>query len=162
MPNVQMRKVVAAQQQCSGQQDASLASLQKMTGLSRRTVASALQACKLRELSLEAVLESSTASGQACRQSPLTDQISSSGKLEFPADTMSPNDPLEDTQVAETLIEGALQKLPHPEATVIHHVYGLQDGLPKSRPQVSHMRQRLLFVPFQMHNSICSYMPPLG
>lgn len=141
-----MRKVVTAQQQLSSQQDASLESLQQMTGLSRRTVESALQACRLRELSLEAVLESSTASGHACRQTPLADQISSRNMLDFPADTASLDDPSGEIQVAETLIEGALQKLPQPEATVIHHVYGLKDGLPKSRPQVSHLQQKLLFV----------------
>lgn len=46
-------------------------------------------------------------------------------------------DPLADSCVAETLMQGALQQLPCAEATVLHHVYGLQDGLPKSRPQVS-------------------------
>lgn len=131
---VQVRKVLAAQGQLPPHQGSSLESLQHLTGLSRRTVANALQACRITELSLEAATTSSTAAGQAQVTTPLVDQLSSCDMLEHQHDL---HDPLAGTLVAEMLMEGALQQLPHAEATVLHHVYGLQDGLPKSRPQVS-------------------------
>lgn len=132
---MQVRKVLAAQQQLPKHQTTSIESLQNLTGLSKRTVTSALQACRLRELSLEAATTTSTPSGKAQDRSPIVDQLSSSDMLDHGPDLA---DPLADACVAETLMEGALQKLPHEEATVLHLVYGLQDGLPKSRPQVSH------------------------
>lgn len=132
---MQVRKVLAAQQQLPNPQTTSIESLQHLTGLSERTVTSALQASRLRELSLEAATTTSTPAGKAQERTPLVDQISSSDLLDHHRDL---DDPLADTCVAETLMEGSLQKLPHEEATVLHHVYGLQDGLPKSRPQVSH------------------------
>ena len=133
--HMQMRKVLAAQQQLPNHQIASIDSLHSLTGLSKRTVASALQACRLRELSLEASTVTCTAAGKAQDRTPLVDQMSSSDMLDHQPEL---DDPLADSCVAETLMEGALQKLPLAEATVLHHVYGLQDGLPKSRPQVSH------------------------
>lgn len=133
--HTQMRKVLAAQQQLPTHQIASIDSLHSLTGLSKRTVASALQACRLRELSLEASTVTCTSAGKAQDKTPLVDQMSSSDVLDHRPEL---DDPLADSCVAETLLEGALQKLPLAEATVLHHVYGLQDGLPKSRPQVSH------------------------
>ena len=130
-----MRKVLAAQQQLPNHQMASLDRLQNLTGLSQRTVASALQACRLRELSLEASTVTSISAGKAQDSTPLFDQMNSSDMLDPQPEL---DDPLADSCVAETLMEGALQKLPHAEATVLHLVYGLQDGMPKSRPQVSH------------------------
>ncbi|KAL3143683.1 hypothetical protein ABBQ38_002478 [Trebouxia sp. C0009 RCD-2024] len=131
-----VRKVVAAQGQLPQHQTSSVESLQDLTGLSRRTVTGALQACRLRELSLEAATASSTASGKAQVSTPLIDQMSSSDMLEQQDDV---RDPLADSCVAETLMQGALQQLPCAEAMVLHHVYGLQDGLPKSRPQVARL-----------------------
>lgn len=133
-----MRKVLAAQQQLPNHQIACIDSLQNLTGLSKRTVASALQACRLRELSLEASTVAFTSAGKAQDRTPLVEQMSSSDMLDHRPDL---DDPLADSCVAETLMEGALQKLPLAEATVLHHVYGLKDGLPKSRPQVSHAPQ---------------------
>ena len=133
--HLQMRKVMAAQQQLPNHQIASMESLQSFTGLSKRTVASALQACRLRELSLEASTVTCTSAGKAHDKSSLIDQMSSSGMLDYRPEL---DDPFANSCVAETLTEGALQKLPCAEATVLHHLYGLQDGLPKSRPQVSH------------------------
>lgn len=132
---MQVRKVLAAQQQLPKHQTTSIESLQNLTGLGKRTVTSALQACRLRELSLEAATTTSTPAGKAQDRTPLVDQISSSETLGLGPDL---DDPLADACVAETLMEGALQQLPHEEAKVLHLVYGLQDGLPKSRPQVSH------------------------
>ena len=139
--HIQMRKVLAAQQQLPNHQIASIDSLQNLTGLTKRTVAGALQACRLRERSLEASTVTYTPAGKAQDKTPLLDQISSSEMLDHQPDL---DDPLADSCEAETLMEGALQKLPLAEATVLHHVYGLQDGLPKSRPQVSHAALHLL------------------
>ena len=138
--DMQMRKVLAAQQQLPVQQSTCIESLQNLTGLSQRTVASALQACCLKELSVEAATASSTSGGKAQDAIPLIDQMSSNGMLEQQPDLQ---DPMADCWMAQTLMEGALQKLPDAEATVLHHVYGLQDGLPKSRPQVSHFALNL-------------------
>lgn len=153
LSGMQVRKVLAAQQQLPKHQTTSIESLQKLTGLSKRTVTSALQACRLRELSLEAATTTSTPAGKAQDRTPLVDQISSSDMLDHGPDL---HDPLADTCVAETLMEGALQKLPHEEATVLHLVYGLQDGLPKSRPQVSYL------APCHKYRQTDRQLQPLG
>ena len=128
-----MRKIAAAQQQqqlASTSMPTSPERLQQLTGLSQTTFASAMKACKLREKSLEAASESSSSSGKV-QHSSLIDQISSTCNDESLAAIDS------SISAAESLIEVALQQLPNAEAKVLHHVYGLQDGCPKSRPQVS-------------------------
>ncbi|MCJ1242796.1 hypothetical protein MMC14_010805, partial [Varicellaria rhodocarpa] len=131
---VQMRKVVAAQEQLPEEQKLSLEHLHRLTGLSRHTAGSALQACSLKELSLEASLESPSAVRHAGTHTPFGDQLSSGCMLDNPSDLIGLH--TSETHAAESLIEGALQQLPQAEAVVLHHVYGLQDGLPKSRPEV--------------------------
>ena len=132
--NLQMRKITAAQDK---HQTSSLSvttpdqGLQQLAGLSQQTFASAMRACKLRETSLEAAVDSFTPSGKLQTGTSLIDQISSTFDEEFDSGVVDGD------AEAEAVIEGALQQLPEAEATVIHHVYGLQDGLPKSRPQVS-------------------------
>ena len=132
--DLQMRKIAAAQ----GQQQEALAStaasadhLQQLTGLSNATFASTMKACKLRERSLEAAIESGSASGKVHGGSSPLDQICNHTNDDSCAAMDS------SANAAECLINGALQQLPDAEATVLHHVYGLQDGLPKSRRQVS-------------------------
>lgn len=129
-----MRKIAAAQEQKQGALASSAASadqLQKLTGLSNPTFASTMKACKLRERSLEAAIESGSASGKEHRGSAPLDQICNSVNDDsYAAVGSSAND-------AECLVNGALLQLPDAEARVLHHVYGLQDGLPKSRRQVA-------------------------
>lgn len=129
-----MRKIAAAQEQQQGALASSAASadqLQKLTGLSNPTFASTMKACKLRERSLEAAIESGSASGKENRGNAPLDQICNSVNDDSYAAVDS------SANAAECLMKGALQQLPDAEARVLHHVYGLQDGLPKSRRQVA-------------------------
>ena len=129
-----MRKITAAQEQqqlASTSTPTSPERLQQLTGLSQTTFASAMKACKLREKSLEAAHESSSSSGKV-QHSSLIDQLSSTDCND---ESLAATD--SSISAAESLIEVALQQLPNAEAKVLHHVYGLQDGCPKSRPQVS-------------------------
>lgn len=129
-----MRKITVAQEQqqlASTSTPTSPERLQQLTGLSQTTFASAMKACKLREKSLEAAHESSSSSGKV-QHSSLIDQLSSTDCND---ESLAATD--SSISAAESLIEGALQQLPNAEAKVLHHVYGLQDGCPKSRPQVS-------------------------
>ncbi len=129
-----MRKVAAAQEQQQGASASIAASadhLQQLTGLSNATFANTMKAWKLREGSLEAGIESGSGSGKEHRGSSPLDHICSNVSDDSCAAIDS------SANAAECLITGALQQLPDAEATVLHHVYGLQDGLPKSRRQVS-------------------------
>ncbi len=131
--NLQMRKIAAAQEQQQGALTSTAASadqLQQLTGLSNLTFTSTMKACKLRERSLEAAVESGSASGKEQRGSSPLDQICTN----INDDSCAAMD--SSANAAECLINGALQQLPDAEAKVLHHVYGLQDGLPKSRRQV--------------------------
>ncbi|KAA6418737.1 MAG: hypothetical protein FRX49_11390 [Trebouxia sp. A1-2] len=127
-----MRKIAAAQEQQQGALASTAASadqLQQLTGLSNPTFASTMKACKLRERSLEAAIESGSASGKEHRGSSPLDQICNNINHDSCAAMDS------SANAAECLINGALQQLPDAEARVLDHVYGLQDGLPKSRRQ---------------------------
>ncbi|DBA75516.1 TPA: hypothetical protein ACH3X1_010765 [Trebouxia sp. C0004] len=129
-----MRKITAAQEQQQGALASTAASadqLQQLTGLGNATFASTMKACKLRESSLEAAVESGSASGKEHRGSSPLDLICDN----INDDSCAAMD--SSANAAECLINGALQQLPDAEATVLHHVYGLQDGLPKSRRQVA-------------------------
>lgn len=132
--NLQMRKIAAAQDQQQGALASTAApadQLQQLTGLSNPTFASTMRAWKLRERSLEAAIESGSASGKEHGGSSPLDQICNNINDDSCAALDS------SANAAECLINGALQQLPDAEARVLHHVYGLQDGLPKSRCQVS-------------------------
>lgn len=129
---VQTRKITAAQEQHRAAQHVATSSdcIRVLTGLSKQTFANAMKACNLRELSLEAAVESTASSGKLQASTSLAERISSlNHESNFMADSKA--------SAAEALMEGALQQLPADEATVLDHVYGLQDGQPKTRPQVS-------------------------
>ena len=128
---MQTRKITAAQDHLALHDVATSSDcIRVLTGLSKQTFANAMKACNLRELSLEAAVESTASSSKLQASTSLAERISS---LNYESNSMADSK----ASAAEALMEGALQQLPTDEATVLDHVYGLQDGQPKTRPQVS-------------------------
>ena len=124
----QIRKITAATEANQGHAlhgPASREYMQQFAGLSKVQFTNAMKACSLQEVSFEAVTDAGTSISEGQSDSTRAGQIGE-----------SQNDGTSTAVDAKELVQGALQRLPCAEASVIRHVYGLQDGIPKSRPQV--------------------------
>ena len=96
-------------------------------GLTKNKFTSAMRAIQMHEMSLDSSTTRATVSGKEAEGDSLIDSIPADDTVDVEGNAT----------VAALAVQEALHQLPGPEASYISYKYGLHDGFPLSRAQVS-------------------------